>query len=72
MQRDHFFEVGRIAKYREADREETGKLCDADSFYDVGVFGSVDIRAGEAERETKSRRRLKLVHAAAKDFSVGL
>ena len=72
MERDHFFEPGRSAKNREADREESGEFRDANGFDDVGVFGSVDTRAGEAERETKSRRRLKLVHAAAKDFSVGL
>ncbi len=38
MKRDHFFEVGRIVKYREADREEAGKLCDANGFDDIGVF----------------------------------
>ena len=73
MQRDHFFEVrlGRRSTVNPTVRKPES-FGDANSFDDVGVFGSVDARSDEAERETKSRRRLKLVHAAAKEFSVGL
>ena len=55
-----------------ANGQKSGKLRNANCFDDICVFGSVDTHAGEVERKTQSRRRLKFMHPTPKEFSIGL
>jgi hypothetical protein len=72
MQRDQILDSARSVENREAHRQKSRKLCDANCLDYIGILGSVDTRAGKTERKTQSRRRLKLVNPTPKQFSVGL
>ncbi len=72
MQRNQIFEFARSVQNRKSNGQKSGKLGDADRLDDIGVFSNIDTRAGEAKRKSQSRRRLKLMYAAPKQFSIGL